>query len=240
MDAQIRSSAAPARSWSRSNIRRDATHAALFLGAAAVTVASAIAAKEMGSSGVALVEVERVAIPSHEARVEPGALVLASVPMRVEPASYVEPAPEAITEPAPAEASPRIVEDQDVRWFNGRPVRPARTIMMTVTAYSPDAQSCGEFADGITATLHSVTTNDMKLVAADPRVLPYGSMLTVPGYDDAQIVPVLDCGGAIKGNRLDLMFPTHESALKWGRRTIPVTVWAYADGKPADNPRALR
>lgn len=126
------------------------------------------------------------------------------------------------------------------RFFNGRPIRPVRTMKMVVTAYSPDARSCGEYADGRTATLHSVDTNAHRLVAADPRVLAYGSMLTIPGYDNGHVVPVLDCGGAIKGNRLDLLFPTHEQARKWGRKTITVTVWGYADGKPAPNPRKAR
>lgn len=126
------------------------------------------------------------------------------------------------------------------RFFNGRPIRPVKTMKMVVTAYSPDARSCGTSADGITATLHSVHTNGHRLVAADPRVLAYGSMLTVPGYDSGNVVPVLDCGGAIKGNRLDLLFPTHEQARKWGRKTVTVTVWGYADGKPAPNPRKAR
>lgn len=133
-----------------------------------------------------------------------------------------------------------LAKDPSVRWFNGRPVRPARTITMTVTAYSPDAISCGDSADGITATLHPVTTNGHALVAADPRVLPYGSIITVPGYDQDRIVPVLDCGGAIKGRRLDVLFPTHQQARKWGVQRLAVTVWQYADGQPADNPRKLR
>jgi 3D (Asp-Asp-Asp) domain-containing protein len=111
---------------------------------------------------------------------------------------------------------------------------------MTVTGYSPDERSCPGTADGLTATLHSVQTNNMKLVAADTSLLPYGSMLSIPGYDDQQIVPVLDCGGAIKGRRLDLLFPTHEAARKWGRQRLLVTVWEYCDGKPAENPRKLR
>lgn len=111
---------------------------------------------------------------------------------------------------------------------------------MTVTAYSPDWRSCGDSADGITATLHSVTTNGHALVAADPRVLPYGSMVTIAGYDSGRIVPVLDCGGAIKGRRLDVLFPTHAQARLWGVRKIPVVVWEYADGKPKDSPRKLR
>lgn len=130
--------------------------------------------------------------------------------------------------------------DPRTRWFNGRPIKPARQMWMIVTGYSPDSRSCGESADGITATLHSVETNGFKLVAADPRVLPYGSMLTIPGYDTDLVVPVLDCGSAIKGNRLDLLFPTHEQARQWGKKKLLVTIWAYADGKPADNPRKMR
>jgi 3D (Asp-Asp-Asp) domain-containing protein len=149
-----------------------------------------------------------------------------------------------VTAAEPAEEVPDAVtvfaSDPNTRWFNARPARPARTIWMTVTGYSPDERSCGDSADGLTATMHSVTTNAMKMVAADTSVLPYGSMVSVPGYDTESIVPVLDCGGAIKGDKLDLLFPTHEEALKWGRQRVLVTVWEYVDGKPADNPRKLR
>lgn len=134
----------------------------------------------------------------------------------------------------------RFADDPTIRWFNGRPVRPARKMWMEVTGYSPDARSCGIYADGKTATLHSVTTNDARLVAADPTVLPYGSLVTVPGYDNQNIVPVLDCGGAIKGRKLDLLYHTHEQAVRWGRQRLLVTVWEYADGKPATNPRKVR
>ena len=128
----------------------------------------------------------------------------------------------------------------DIRWFNGRPVRPAKTVWMKVTAYSPDERSCAGTADGITASLHSVFANGMKLVAADSRVLPLGSMITVPGYNGDRIVPVLDRGGKIKGNRLDVLFPTHESALKWGVRRVKIVVWEYADGKGAEDWRRIR
>lgn len=128
----------------------------------------------------------------------------------------------------------------DIRWFDGRPVRPARTVSMIVTGYSPDARSCGAYADGKTATLHSVWTNAMQLVAADPKVLPYGSIVSVPGYAGGELVPVLDCGQAIKGNRLDLLYPTHRQARAWGRQRVSVTVWEYADGLPATNPRKVR
>jgi 3D (Asp-Asp-Asp) domain-containing protein len=134
----------------------------------------------------------------------------------------------------------RALLDPRTRFFNGRPIRPARTMTMIVTAYSPDERSCGDSADGITATLHHVETNGFRLVAADTRLLPFGSMLTIPGYDAGRVVPVLDRGGAIKGHRLDVLFPTHEQARAWGVRKLRVTVWEYADGKPKDDPRRLR
>ena len=150
------------------------------------------------------------------------------------------PIPRTSDQPAMSEEMLRLCADPAVRWFNGRPVKPWKTITLKVTAYSPDAQSCGEFADGMTATPHSVETNNFQLVAADPKLLPYGSMLTVPGYAGNDIVPVLDCGGAIKGRRLDVLFPTHQEARRWGVKKVKVIVWQYVDGKPADNPRTLR
>lgn len=113
--------------------------------------------------------------------------------------------------------------------FNGRRLQIARTMEMIVTAYSPDERSCGKSADGITASGMSVWTNGMKLVAADTSVLPMKSVISIPGYNQGKPVPVLDRGGAIKGNRLDVLFPTHETARKWGRQKLTVVVWEYMD-----------
>lgn len=126
------------------------------------------------------------------------------------------------------------------RTFNGRPIRAAATLRMRVTAYSPDHRSCGASADGITASGYSVFTNGGNLVAADPRVLPLGSLVSVPGYDQGGVVPVLDVGGAIKGNRLDVLFPTHATAMEWGVRDLDVVVWEYDDGLPEGFKRLRR
>lgn len=158
-------------------------------------------------------------------------------------------APLTISDPLLEEAEPAselvasgevLVDDTSVRWFNGRAVRPARTVWMTVTAYSPDERSCPGTADGITASLHHVETNGHRLVAADTRLLPLGAMLSIPGYDSEQVVPVLDRGGKIKGYRLDVLFATHEQARQWGVRRLPITIWEYADGQGSENWRKIR
>ena len=124
--------------------------------------------------------------------------------------------------------------------YNDRPLRLARVVRMKVTAYSPDERSCGASADGITASGYSVFANGGCMVAADPRILPLGSLVSVPGYDGGAVVPVLDTGGAIKGNRLDVLYSTHERAVAWGVQELDVCVWEYADGRPNDFRRVRR
>jgi 3D (Asp-Asp-Asp) domain-containing protein len=97
-------------------------------------------------------------------------------------------------------------------------------IRMEVTAYCPCVKCCGPKAQGITASGKLITTNGGKFVAADTSILPFGTKLMIPGYAGNQAVEVADRGGAIKGNKLDLFFPTHEAALAWGRQMVEVTV----------------
>lgn len=58
-------------------------------------------------------------------------------------------------------------------------------------------------------------------IAVDPRVIPLGSQVFVPGYGWAR---ALDTGGAIQGNTIDLWFPTASQCYQWGCRTVTVTV----------------
>jgi 3D (Asp-Asp-Asp) domain-containing protein len=158
-------------------------------------------------------------------------------PLAVVPSIAVTPSP-AITPPdqAPSPSSiapaPQLQQQSQhaaAPTFDGRPLRKVREMNMLVTAYSPGEQSCGPFADGITASGYSVWTNGMKLVAADTRLLPFRSIISIPGYNGGRPVPVLDRGGKIKGHRLDVLYPTHEAALQWGKQKLTVTVWEYAD-----------
>jgi 3D (Asp-Asp-Asp) domain-containing protein len=105
-----------------------------------------------------------------------------------------------------------------------QPAMHVRVVRMEVTAYCPCKLCCGPHAHGVTASGKPVSFNDGHFVAADTRALPFGTKLLIPGYDNDQPVQVIDRGGAIKGNKLDVFFPTHEQAREWGRRWVMVTV----------------
>ncbi len=59
------------------------------------------------------------------------------------------------------------------------------------------------------------------IVAVDPKVIPMGTKLYVEGYGQAIAA---DQGNAIKGNRIDLFFDTHQQALNYGMKTVKVTI----------------
>lgn len=97
-----------------------------------------------------------------------------------------------------------------------------QTIRMRVTGYCPCSKCCGESADGITANGHKIRPGDT-FVAADKRY-PFGTEMIIPGYNNSQPVKVLDRGGAIRGDKLDAFFHTHQAALEWGVQYLDVKV----------------
>jgi len=57
------------------------------------------------------------------------------------------------------------------------------------------------------------------VIAVDPKVIPYGTHIYVPGYGYGV---ALDTGGAIKGQRIDLFYETEKQANNWGRRWVTI------------------
>jgi len=91
-------------------------------------------------------------------------------------------------------------------------------VEMNVSAYCPCEKCCGKWADGITA---SGKPAEGLLIAAPPEYA-FGTIMEIPGYGMATVE---DRGGAIKGNKIDLLFPTHQEALNWGRQYLKVKVY---------------
>ena len=72
-----------------------------------------------------------------------------------------------------------------------------------ITHYCPCSICCGPYANGITSTGVTATTNHT--IAVDPSVIPYGSKVVING----QVYVAEDCGGAIKNKRIDIYVATH-------------------------------
>ena len=89
----------------------------------------------------------------------------------------------------------------------------ARSAMeMVATGYSADCAGC----DGMTAIGRRAGHG---IVAVDPRVIPIGTRLYIPGYGFAVAG---DTGGDIVGRRIDLGFDSTRDAMNFGRQDIRV------------------
>ena len=77
-----------------------------------------------------------------------------------------------------------------------------------LTAYCPCKKCCGK-TNGITASGTKATAGRTIAVA---RQIPFGTELIIDGHTYV----AEDRGGAIKGNRIDIYFDTHQEALNFG------------------------
>lgn len=94
----------------------------------------------------------------------------------------------------------------------GNTGNPGTLMNVQSTAYSV------EEGGWLTATGIDLRVNPW-VIAVDPRVIPLGTMVEVPGYG---IAIAGDTGGAIKGNIIDVHFNTIKECLNWGRRNITI------------------
>jgi 3D (Asp-Asp-Asp) domain-containing protein len=65
------------------------------------------------------------------------------------------------------------------------------------------------------------------LIAADPSVLPLGTRVRLEAGTYSGEYLVADTGGAVRGKRIDIWTPTGHEAMRFGRRTVKLTVLSY-------------
>ena len=64
-------------------------------------------------------------------------------------------------------------------------------------------------------------------IAADPRVLPYGTRVRLDAGPYSGEYVVTDAGTAIKGRKIDIWLPTFREACRFGRRNVKLIVLSY-------------
>lgn len=89
---------------------------------------------------------------------------------------------------------------------------------VSASAYTANCNGCS----GVTKTGINLKRNpDVKVIAVDPNVIKLGSKVWVEGYGHAIAG---DTGSAIKGNKIDVFFPTKSQAYQWGRKSVKIKV----------------
>ncbi|MFY9556179.1 MAG: 3D domain-containing protein [Blastocatellia bacterium] len=69
------------------------------------------------------------------------------------------------------------------------------------------------------------------MIAADPRVLPLGTLVHLRAGSYTGTYKVTDTGGRIKGRRVDVYVPTHREAIQFGRKRVKIKILGRGSNK---------
>ena len=104
---------------------------------------------------------------------------------------------------------------------SGQELAYTQVLSCKATAYTTQRQSWKKTATGTTARVGAI--------AVDPRVIPYGTRMFIVSADGSityGVATAEDCGGNIKGNRIDLFFDTYDECVSFGVRACDVYLLA--------------
>lgn len=132
-----------------------------------------------------------------------------------------EPPTEAPTEapkPKPEFTGKPIIEDGMITTPDGEVLTYTHSKVMKATAYNNQDPGCTDYT--ATGTLCRVGA-----IAVDPSVIPYGTRMYIVSNDGKYVYGIAvaeDCGGSIKGDRIDLYFDTTDECWDFGIRNCTV------------------
>lgn len=124
----------------------------------------------------------------------------------------------ALTEATPAESHEIQIDEHGTT-----------TLTCRVTAYCTCPTCCGIWSDRhpsrigtdyVQKTSTGTIPTEGRTIATDQSVIPAGTHVIINGHEYI----AEDTGGAIKGNRIDIFFDTHEEAVAWGVQELEVDV----------------
>lgn len=91
------------------------------------------------------------------------------------------------------------------------------------TAYCPTGCT-GVTATGIDVS-NTIYHEGRRIIAADPNVIPLGSIVKVTLSDGQSFEAIVaDTGGAIKGRKIDILVASREEAKRYGRQTAKIEI----------------
>ena len=124
----------------------------------------------------------------------------------------------------------RIIEiETDKESDTNQAIEPVSLGEFKLTAYCSCSLCCGKWAynrpvdeNGNEIVYGSIgeRLNEGYSIAVDPSIIPYRTEVIIDGH----IYKAQDCGGAIKGNRIDVYFEDHNRALEFGVQHAEVFV----------------
>jgi len=93
----------------------------------------------------------------------------------------------------------------------------------TITAYTTDDAGCNNITS-IGIDVSRPWTDYFTLAAVDPDIIPYGSTVFIKHNGEILQALAVDTGGAIVGNRIDILVGSLEEAYRFGVQELQVGI----------------
>jgi 3D (Asp-Asp-Asp) domain-containing protein len=115
--------------------------------------------------------------------------------------------------------------------LNPEPVISSQKMAVSATPKADDAQAPKKF-HATAYALHGTTASGSQtrrgVIAADPKILPLGSVVQVRvGQKYSGVYTVHDTGRLIKGKLIDIWMPSNKEARRFGRQPVKLVVLKY-------------
>ena len=113
-----------------------------------------------------------------------------------------------------------VVGDGIITLPTGEVLTYTDTMQVVATGYHKSNAGCDDWTS--TGTWARVGA-----IAVDPRMIPYGTRMFIVSNDGAYVYGLAtaeDCGGAIKGNRVDLYFDSNYDCFQFGIRDCTIYI----------------
>ena len=113
------------------------------------------------------------------------------------------------------EETTKIIEREEVVEVEKSMYKMREVGSFGLTSYCPCSICCDQYAASPIGKTGSIGVGVYEGItfAVDPNVIPYGSKIYI---EDVGVGIATDCGGAIKGRRIDVYIPDHQRAREFG------------------------
>lgn len=124
-------------------------------------------------------------------------------------------------------------------------IHPSESKLSEVKFASPELKSKGapRIFKATAYSLRGRTASGIEtrpgVVAADPDVLPLGSVVEIKAGNYSGVYTVHDTGARVKGNLVDVWMPSTQEARRFGRREVKLQVLRYGPAR-STKPPALK
>ncbi|MEH2977895.1 3D domain-containing protein [Bacillus amyloliquefaciens] len=124
-------------------------------------------------------------------------------------------------------AKHRVIENKNkiIKEKENKPPAAKKTVQVKLSAYTAHCQEgcTGTTRTGVDVT-QSIYYKGYRVIASDPSVIPLNSIVEVRIGGETFKAIAIDTGGAIVGNKVDLLVATERDAINFGKQSGTISI----------------